>query len=162
MAYYIFLKSLRSLEEFRKNPHIKIPPKSSCANFQSLGKFKNPIFNSQILFVDFGPASSLIFQPSRGPPPPSLSGPVGPSPTPLVRFGRRLPLADRWAHPVSEPRVVTFIGQRLSSPSPPPLPGHRAPPSSTPRVPPDRYHLAFIFPPLNRLSNPPRHSTGPL
>jgi hypothetical protein len=28
MACYIFLKSLRSLEEFRKNPHVKIPPKS--------------------------------------------------------------------------------------------------------------------------------------
>jgi hypothetical protein len=40
MTYYIFLKSLRSLEEFRKNPHVKIPPKSPCANFQSLGKFK--------------------------------------------------------------------------------------------------------------------------
>jgi hypothetical protein len=42
MAYYIFLKSLRSLEEFRKNPHVKIPPKSPT-NFQILGKFKNPI-----------------------------------------------------------------------------------------------------------------------
>jgi hypothetical protein len=41
MIYYIFLKSLRRLEEFRKNPHIKILPKSPCANFQSLGKFKN-------------------------------------------------------------------------------------------------------------------------
>jgi hypothetical protein len=41
MAYYIFLKSLRSLEEFRKNPHVKIPPKSPCANFQSIGIFKN-------------------------------------------------------------------------------------------------------------------------
>jgi hypothetical protein len=56
MAYYIFLKSLRSLEEFWKNPHVKIPPKSPCANFQSLGKFKNPIFNSEILFPTFGPA----------------------------------------------------------------------------------------------------------
>jgi hypothetical protein len=37
---------LRSLEEFRKNPHVKIPPKSPYTNFQSLGKFKNPIFNS--------------------------------------------------------------------------------------------------------------------
>jgi hypothetical protein len=55
MAYYIFLKSLRSLEEFRKNPHVKIPPKSPCANFQSLGKFKNPIFNSEILFPCFRP-----------------------------------------------------------------------------------------------------------
>jgi hypothetical protein len=35
MAYYIFLKSLRSLEEFRKNPHVKIPPKSPSTNFQS-------------------------------------------------------------------------------------------------------------------------------
>jgi hypothetical protein len=32
---------LRSLEEFRKNPHVKIPPKSPSTNFQSLGKFKN-------------------------------------------------------------------------------------------------------------------------
>jgi hypothetical protein len=38
-----FLKSLRSLEEFRKNPHVEIPPKSPCANFQSLGIFKNQI-----------------------------------------------------------------------------------------------------------------------
>jgi hypothetical protein len=50
MAYYIFLKSLRSLEEFRKNPHVKIPPKSPSTNFQSLGKFKYPIFNSEITF----------------------------------------------------------------------------------------------------------------
>jgi hypothetical protein len=56
MAYHIFLKSLRSLEEFRKNPHVKIPPKSPSTNFQSLGKFKNLIFNSEILFLDFGPA----------------------------------------------------------------------------------------------------------
>jgi hypothetical protein len=54
-AYYIFLKSLRSLEEFRKNPHVKIPPKSPCAKFQSLGKFRNPIFNSETLFPCFQP-----------------------------------------------------------------------------------------------------------
>jgi hypothetical protein len=36
MAYYIFLKSLRSPEEFTKNPHVKIPPKSPPTNFQSL------------------------------------------------------------------------------------------------------------------------------
>jgi hypothetical protein len=55
MAYYIFLKSLWSLEEFRKNPHVKIHSKSPCANFQSLGKFKNPIFNLEILFPCFRP-----------------------------------------------------------------------------------------------------------
>jgi hypothetical protein len=36
MAYYIFLKSLRSLEEFRKNLHVKIPPKSPCAISKAL------------------------------------------------------------------------------------------------------------------------------
>jgi hypothetical protein len=50
MAYYIFLKSLRSLEEFRKNPHVKVPPKSPSTNFQSLGKFKNPIFIRKEIF----------------------------------------------------------------------------------------------------------------
>jgi hypothetical protein len=54
-AYYIFLKSLRSLEEFRKNPHVKIPTKSPSTNFQSLGKFKNLIFNSEIIFPCFRP-----------------------------------------------------------------------------------------------------------
>jgi hypothetical protein len=69
MAYYIFLKSLRSLEEFRKNTQVKIPPKSPCANFQSLGKFKNTIFNSEILFFAFGPADLAAH---------SAVGPAGP------------------------------------------------------------------------------------
>jgi hypothetical protein len=47
MVYCIFLKLLRILEEFRKNPCVKIPPKSPCANFQSFGKFKNLIFISK-------------------------------------------------------------------------------------------------------------------
>jgi hypothetical protein len=74
MAYYIFLKSLRSLEEFRKNPQVNIPPKSPRANFQSLGKFENPIFNSEIFFVGFGPAD-LAAHSAIGP-----AGPVGLSP----------------------------------------------------------------------------------
>jgi hypothetical protein len=65
MAYYNFLKSLRSLEEFRKNPHLRIPPKSPSTNFQSLDKFKNPIFNLEILFLDFGPAD-LAAHPAHG------------------------------------------------------------------------------------------------
>jgi hypothetical protein len=101
MAYYIFLKSLTSLEEFRKNPHVKIPPQSPCVNFQSLGIFKN-----QILFgKEFSPSLSAhpAFRPSlfftgrislpspTGPRPPSRPspphGPTGnllppPAPTP--------------------------------------------------------------------------------
>jgi hypothetical protein len=64
--------------------------------FKSLGKFKNPIFISEIpFFLIFGLASSLIFQPSRGPTPPlvrfsRLSDSVACPIRPLVRFGRRL------------------------------------------------------------------------
>jgi hypothetical protein len=54
-AYYIFLKTLRSQEEFRKNPHVKIPPKSPSTNFQSLGKFKNPILFEKNFSSEFGP-----------------------------------------------------------------------------------------------------------
>jgi hypothetical protein len=67
MAYYNFLKSLRSLEEFRKNPHIKIPPKSPPTNFQSLVIFKNPIFIPTQIFLQHSaqsaPAASRPTQP---------------------------------------------------------------------------------------------------
>jgi hypothetical protein len=89
MAYYIFLKSLRSLEEFRKNPHVKIPPKSPSTNFQSLGKFINPIFNSEIIFHTFGPAD-LAAHSAFGPasplaslPPQAKTSPAGP-PSPRI------------------------------------------------------------------------------
>jgi hypothetical protein len=65
-----FLKSLRSLEEFRKNPHVKIPPNFPGANFQSLGKIQNPISNSKIFFFTFGPATLTVplgLWPSRPP-----------------------------------------------------------------------------------------------
>jgi hypothetical protein len=63
MAYFIFLKYLRSLEEFRKHPHVKIPPNFPCANFQSLGKFKNTIFNSKIFLLHFRPG--YPYRPTR-------------------------------------------------------------------------------------------------
>jgi hypothetical protein len=78
MAYYIFLKSLRSLEEFRKNPHVKIPPKSPSTNFQSLGKFKIPIFIQKRIFP------SLSAQRPAGPPGLPAQPATGPSP-----FSRR-------------------------------------------------------------------------
>jgi hypothetical protein len=64
MAYYIF----------RKNPHVKIPPKSSSTNFQILGKFKNTIFNSEILFLAFGPANPAARSASGPASPPDLLG----------------------------------------------------------------------------------------
>jgi hypothetical protein len=63
MAYYIFLKSLRILEEFRKNPHIKIPPKSPYTNFQSLVIFKNQNFIPKRIFLQI---SDKMAQPPTG------------------------------------------------------------------------------------------------
>jgi hypothetical protein len=75
MAYYIFLKSLRSLEEFRRNPHVKIPHKSPSTNFQSLGKFENPILIRKFYFLAFSPAN-LVARSASGP----ASAPAAPSP----------------------------------------------------------------------------------
>jgi hypothetical protein len=74
MTYFIFLKYLRSLKEFRKNTHVKIPPKSPCANFQSLGIFKNLIFIQKGIFFGFrpirpSPASRWPAPPRRPPGP---------------------------------------------------------------------------------------------
>jgi hypothetical protein len=70
MTYFIFLKYLRILEEFRKNPHVKISPKSPPTNFQSLGIFKNQIL--------FGKAFSFTFSPTG----PAASRPFGPRSAP--------------------------------------------------------------------------------
>mgnify|MGYP007097266012 CR=1 FL=1 len=82
MAYYIFLKSLRSLEEFKKNPHAKIPPKSLSTNFQSLDKFKNPFFIWKRIFLRFRP-NRPSGQPTR--PASQLSQPPAFSPTGCAR-----------------------------------------------------------------------------
>jgi hypothetical protein len=166
MAYYIFLKSLRSLEEFRKNPHVNIPPKSPSTNLQSLGKFKNLIFNSEIPFPYFRPGQPcgpLGHGPSKHA---ALAAPAGRTPPPSPAHPARASVASLWEYVFpfgsrlpSWPRLLRLSVKRASavssltsgrpcSPAPPPLPGHPAPPSSAPRVPPSRYRPAFIFPPL--------------
>jgi hypothetical protein len=57
MAYFIFLKYLDSPEDFQKNPHVKIPPKSAPTNFQSQDIFKNQIFISKRIFPSISPQS---------------------------------------------------------------------------------------------------------
>jgi hypothetical protein len=106
MAYFIFLKSFRSLEEFRKNPHVKIPPKSSCANFQSIAIIKILIFIQKGIF--FG------------------SRPIWPSPAPYWPAPPCRPPAPRSAHlaqaALRQRRLLSFTsspcGARLSAPSP--------------------------------------------
>jgi hypothetical protein len=110
MAYYIFLKTLRSLEKFRKNPHIKIPPKSPPTNFQSLSIFKNAIFIPKRIFHQLLTQSAqqptglfdllalaaffLPHRTGRAPPPPL---------TPL-RHGRRPPTSPAPRSPNGAPQ----------------------------------------------------------
>jgi hypothetical protein len=172
MAYYIFLKSLRCLEEFRKNPHVKIPPKFPSTNFQSLDKLKIQFLIQKFFFLISARPTWPLAQPTHWPrrprrPKPSLAGPSNPcvshvftrnTSSLLIRGigAGRLSLVSLTTRPqLSAP---TPTSSHPSSPVLPPLPGHRAPPSSTPRVPPDRYHLTFISPPLNPLLNPPPSS----
>jgi hypothetical protein len=156
MAYFIFLKYLRSLEEFRKNSHVKIPPKSPCANFQSLGIFKNLIFIRRGIF--------LRFRPIR--PSPALAGPLRPA-------GRRLPTRPKprwriWQKAYSlclcalrQRHLLSLMslpsGARLSAPSPSPRrptvaasPRRLRPPRATqlhPRILPEPLLAPPSFPP---------------
>jgi hypothetical protein len=86
MTYYIFLKSLRSLEEFRKNHHVKIPPKSPSTNFQSLAIIKNQFFIRKRIFLHFWPRTA-----QRPVGPSGLSArPLSPAPFPPAGRARAL------------------------------------------------------------------------
>jgi hypothetical protein len=145
MAYFIFLKYLRSLEEFRKNTHVKIPPKSPCANFQSLGIFKNVIFIRKGIFFRIWPIRP---SPSRaGPLCPQATGsplgPLGPSHVGIncrksyslrlctLRQRRLLSLTSLPCGPACQLHPLPHVGR--------PLPliliasGHPAPPSLQPQ-----------------------------
>jgi hypothetical protein len=96
MAYYIFPKSLRSLEEFRKNPHVKISPKSSSTNFPKLGKFKIQFLFEKIYFLRIQP--TWLSRPAHStglglPADPNLPGPNRPAHTASQPAGPRTPLA---------------------------------------------------------------------
>jgi hypothetical protein len=150
MAYYIFLKSLRSLEEFWKNPHVKIPPKFPSTIFQSLGKFKNPVFNPEMAAM-----KAPITAAGRGfwaPPPPP--GPIkGPPhfggaphfltlPPPLLNHARAVAIWNRSStvgappphrHPSSgewSPGRAASCPSRLHPRGEPPWPRAAARPSS--------------------------------
>jgi hypothetical protein len=114
MAYYIFLKSLRSLEEFRKSPHAKIPPKSLSTNFQSLGKFKNPIFIRKRIFLHFRPN-----RPSGQPARPASQPSQPPAFSPASRVcARPIPSCAAVAY---WPKYISFFTLRnpATTPSPP-------------------------------------------
>jgi hypothetical protein len=132
MAYFIFLKYLDGLEDFRKTPHIKIPP----TNFQSLGIFKNQIFIRKRIFP------SLSAQSAQQPAAPSgLSA----QPRPLLFFSSptdRSP-SPHWASASlpAQPALTAqpalfFLLQHRSKASKLPPPAGLAPPHGQPRWPP--------------------------
>jgi hypothetical protein len=72
MAYFIFLKYLDSLEDFRKNPKVKIPPKSLLYNFSKFCQILKSIkIQKEFLFEiwprsGFGPAAAhLSYHPGQ-------------------------------------------------------------------------------------------------
>jgi hypothetical protein len=148
MAYFIFLKNMRSLEEFRKNPHVKIPPKSPCANFQSRGIFKN-----QILFKkEFSSLSAQPAQQPAGPsrllaqPQPLFSFPTSrPPPSPLG-----LGLSAGPAHLTAQPATFFLLPHRSQTHKVPPPAGLASPPRSTPMPRPDEKNgrINPLHPPL--------------
>jgi hypothetical protein len=176
MAYYIFLKSLRSLEEFRKNSHVKIPPKSPFTNFQSLTIIKNQIFIRKRIFLHIRPirpSSQSAYSASQPTPPPRLCFPCPacrPTPPPGLRFiarpswparGSRLPPRD------AAPPSSALSRRRVK---PPWLP---QPPPRPPLFMADRYpslipakieiYNRYFLPPFNPchrpfLNSPPRCS----
>jgi hypothetical protein len=152
MAYYIFLKSLRSLEEFWKNPHVKTPPKYPCANFQSLGKFKIQFLIQKFFF------SLLSARPTLRPTRPLAQ----PARWPRCPHRPKLPRSAHLAHAsvTSSWEYVFPFGSRLPSWLPlPRLSVQRAPlvsfvARSTPQMPSRLYHPPH-HPPLNPLQTKP-------
>jgi hypothetical protein len=173
MANYIFLKSLRSLEEYRKNPHVKIPPNSPSTNFQCLDKFKNPIFNSEIIFSLLSARPTLrpvrlLDQPThrpRRPHKPKQSRPAHPArasvaPSRQIRFPFGSHLPETVASPLSLCQPAPPV---RFTPFPTPAdPGRKFPRAAAPprRCPASRMPLSFYSPPsslssLNPLQTEP-------
>jgi hypothetical protein len=167
MACYIFLKSLRSLEEFRKNPHVKIPP-------NLLLQISKALVNSKIQFLIQKFFSLLSARPTPRP--------VRPLPQPAHRPRRPRGLKQtRPAHPahasVASSREIRFpfritpsradrlslvslsTGPHLSDSPPSPAPAdpvenlpRRCP---APRMPPSFYSPPSSLSPLNPLQTEP-------
>jgi hypothetical protein len=122
MAYYIFLKSLRSLEEFRKNHHVKF-------QLNLLLQISKALLQSKINFL-FGKEFFFTFGPER---------PSGQSPHPASQPGhspRPIPACAASSSSLRSPAATPFPlspprGLHLSAPLSPP---RRQPRSEFPRA----------------------------
>jgi hypothetical protein len=147
MSYFIFLKSLRSLEEFGKNPHVRIPPKSSCANFQSLAIFKNLIFIQKGIFFGFRPSPTPRWHaPPRRPPAPRsahsaqaalayfLKGVFSSTLRTPAEMHSLSHITTMWGPPVSSIPFLTLVDHCRFSSSSPATPHRPASPSDAARA----------------------------
>jgi hypothetical protein len=157
-AIFLFLKSMESLEDFRKNSHVQIPSKSPCTKFQSLTNSKNQFkIRKEIL---------PLFQPEQ---PNWPDPPFWPSPP-----GRPSHLHSSWAIPMhpytpfSYPKQAAAAISRLSASTSPCLAASPSVPS-----PPRRGRRPHRFPcPLHIIAPrlygkngchqwcPSKHTTG--
>jgi hypothetical protein len=120
MSYNIFLKSLRSLDKFRKNPHIKIPSQSPCINFQSPNIFKIQFVFSNDFSFKFQPNIHPTFWPraAQQAEPAHQVMPPFPSSLPhLSRWLRHLLLSHRHAKAIALPFSRTIERPQRTPPS---------------------------------------------
>jgi hypothetical protein len=132
-----------------KNPHIKIPPKSPCTNFQSPSIFKNPIFIPKRFFLQ------ILAQPPAGlfgprSPPVLSSSLTAPAEHRLLLLSHRramdaVPSFSRAMEPQRSPPITppSSIGRSYYPPSLPIMAAMKAPITATahhswpPHLPPD-------------------------
>jgi hypothetical protein len=177
MAYYIFLKSLRSLEEFRKNPHAKIPPKSPSTISQSPAIIKNQILFGKEFSFAFGPIG-LVARPASQPSQPPAPSPFLPqaacarSAHPGLRgigvFAKRRLLfkfaqpgddAFSLCHRQAGPTISSIFHLAPADPGHAAASlGHPAPPSLYLEMPSQGVNSPALIPRVNPLLNHPRPS----
>jgi hypothetical protein len=168
MAYYIFLISLRSLEEFRKNPHVKIPLNLLLQISKALVNSKIQFLIQKSFFLAFGPANLAACSASGPASPPAAPSsqaktvPAGPSSPHVGRVlaGNSFSLSDH-AFLSRPPLPRLFVNQAppvrfTPSPRRPTLVGnppfHRCP---APQMPPSFYSPPSSLSPLNPLETEP-------
>jgi hypothetical protein len=159
MAYFIFLKYLDSLEDVRKNPHVKFLPKSPCAIFQTSAKFLKSIEIRKKFFLNFGPF--LVFDPATAhlpspPRRPTASRPTWPSPPPSLTCRPRsvvfLPgptAAAAVSHVRTPPPATTSTPITAGAPTP-----HHSPPPPWP-IPFRRLATPLLLQPYKRVRSLP-------
>jgi hypothetical protein len=132
------------MENLGKTLMSKIPPKSPCANFQSLGIFKNSTFIQKRIFPSL--SAHPAFRTCCGPFFFFSTGRFSP-PSPLG-----LSLSVGPAHPHGPTGHFFFLPYRSQARTVPPA-GLAPPPRSTPTPPPEEKKMAASIPlhsPINR------------